>query len=87
MTPPFRNVDPLLEGLEPTRPAEALLVQRAGVIKMLQRSLEELHERRRQVAGAPAEPETVHQIKYWEEVLLWVQSQYGPDVILMKRAT
>jgi len=29
----------------------------------------------------------VREIKYWEEVLAWVQSQYGPDVILMKRGT
>jgi len=81
-TPPFRSVDPLVEGLEPTRPAEALLVQRTG----LRNSLGELHDHRRQVAGAPAEAETVREIKYWEEVLAWVQSQYGPDVILIRRA-
>ena len=86
-SPPFRNVDPLLEGLEPTRPAEALLVQRAGLIRILRNSLGELHDHRRQVAGAPAEAETVREIKYWEEVLAWVQSQYGPDVILMRRET
>src|SRR5207245_5101907 len=58
LTPPFRNVDPLLEGLEPTRPAEALLVQRAGLIRILRNSLGEQHDHRRQVARAPAEAET-----------------------------
>ena len=87
MTRPFRNFDPLLEGLEPTRPAEALLVQRAGLIRILRNALGELHDHRRLVAGAPAEAETVREIKYWEEVLAWVQSQYGPDVILIKRGT
>ena len=83
-TPPFRNVDPLLEGLEPTRPAEALLVQRAGLIRILRNSLGDLHDHRRQVAGTPAERETVHEIRYWDEVLLWVKDRQGLDVILMR---
>ena len=83
---PFRDLDALLEGLKPTRPVQALLVDRAGVIHILRCSLAELHEHRRQVAGTPAEPETVHQIKYWEEVLGWAKEQQGTDVVLMDRA-
>ena len=78
-SPPFRNVDPLLEGLEPPRPAEALLVRRAGLIRILRNALSELHDHRRLVAGAPAEAETVREIKYWEEVLAWVQSQRSEE--------
>src|SRR2546427_11730952 len=62
-SPPFRNVDPLLEGLEPPGPAEALLVRRAGLIRILRNSLGELHDHRRLVAGAPAEAETVREIE------------------------
>jgi hypothetical protein len=83
---PFRDVEALLEGLHPTRPVQAFLVHRAGLIHILRRSLTELHEHRRLVAGTPAEPQTAHEIKYWEEVLGWVKEQQGRDLILLSRA-
>lgn len=83
----FPDVDTLLDGLQPQRPAEALVVDRVGFIEVLRGSLMELHEHRRRVAGTPAELETVHRIKYWDAVLGWVKNQYGPDVILKDRIT
>jgi hypothetical protein len=80
-----RDVEALLEGLEPKTP-EALLVDRSGLIEALRRSLGELHEYRRSIAGTPAEPETVHQIKYWDEVLGWVKELQGRDLMLFSRA-
>lgn len=69
------------------RPVETLLVDRVGLIRLLQHSLSEFNERRRLVAGTPAEQETVARIKYWEEVLVWVRQQPGSDVIVMERTT
>ena len=83
----FSDVDTLLNGLRSKRPPEALIVDRVGLIELLQRSLMELHDHRRRVAGTPAEPETVHRIKYWDDILGWVKEQHGPEVILMERAT
>ena len=83
---PFRDVEALLEGLHPTGLVEALLVDRAGLIHILRRSLTEFHEHRRLVAGTPAELQTAHEIKYWEEVLGWAKEQQGTDVVLMDRA-
>lgn len=81
---PFRDVDALLEGLERKTPVEALLLDRRGLIDILKRSLAELHERRRRIAGTP-EQETVHQIRYWEEVLGWVKDRRDAELILMSR--
>ena len=83
----FPDVDTWLEGLRPKRPVEGLLVNRVGLIELLQSSLVELHEHRRRVARTPAEPETVHRIKYWDDILGWVKDQQGPDVILLERTT
>src|SRR5439155_5349036 len=65
----FPDVETLLEDLRPKRPVEGLLVNRVGLIELLQSSLVELHEHRRRAAGTPAEPETVHRIKYWDDIL------------------
>ena len=81
----FPDVDTLLQGLPPTRPVEGLVVDREGLIELLQRSLMDLHEHRRRVAGTPAEPETVHRIKYWDDVLGWMKEHYGPEVIVLER--
>ena len=83
---PFRDVEALLEGLEPETSLDALLVDRSGFIQALRDSLSELHEHRRRIAGTPAEPETVHRIKYWDEVLGWVKGLQGRDLILLSRA-
>ena len=73
----FPDVDTLLDGLRRERPVEALVVDRVGLIDLLRRSLTELHEHRRRVAGTPAEPATVHRIKYWDDVLGWLKEQHG----------
>ena len=67
------------------RPFEALLLDRVGLLQLLRRSLAELHEQRCRFAGAPADPEILHRITYWEGVLAWVKDLQGPDVILMSR--
>jgi hypothetical protein len=67
-------------------PVEALLFDRLGLIDILRRALFEMHERRRQVTGTPAEPEIVQRINHWQEVLAWVRSHGGPDLVLMNRA-
>ena len=84
---PFPDVHTLLDGLRPNRPAEALIVDRVGLIELLRRSLTELHEHRRHVAGTPAEPEMAHRIKYWDDVLGWLKEQRGREVIVVERAT
>ncbi len=84
---PFPDVDTLLNGLRSKRPAEALIVDRVGLIELLQRSLMELHEHRPRVAGTSAEPETVHRIKYWDAILGWVKEQQGSEVVLLERTT
>jgi len=83
----FPALDTLLDGLRPERPVEGLLVDRVGLIEVLKRSLMELHEHRRRVAGTPAEPYTVQRIKYWDDVLGWVKDQREPNVILLERTT
>ena len=77
--------DALLESLDADHPVEALILDRVGLIRILQRSLMELHEHRRLTTGTPAELDTVHLIKYWDAVLGWVKSQYGSDVVFMDR--
>jgi hypothetical protein len=64
---------------------EALVVERRGLIQILRRTCAELHERRQRVAGTTAEPDLVRQIKYWEDVLLWVKDQGGSELIVMSR--
>jgi hypothetical protein len=44
-----------------------------------------MHERRRQIAGTPEEPEMVQRINYWQEVLAWVRSHGGSELVLMNR--
>jgi len=83
----FPDVDTLLEDLRPSHPVEALVVDRVGLIEVLNHTLMDLHEHRRQVAGTPAESDTVHRIKYWDDILGWVKDQQGPDVILLERTT
>jgi hypothetical protein len=84
----FPDVDALLDDLRPrtTRPVEALLVHRMWLIEVLRRTLAELHERRRVLAGRPGESDTVQRIKYWEDVLAWVKQQGGRDVVVVDRA-
>jgi hypothetical protein len=75
----------LLESLDAKHPVEALILDRVGLIRILQRSLMELHEHRRLTTGTPAEPDTVQLIKYWDAVLGWVKTQYDRDLVLMSR--
>ncbi len=83
----FHDVDTLLEGLRPRRLVEALAVDRFELMELLRRSLTELHKHRRRVAGTAAEPETVHRIKYWDDILGCVKEQQGPELILIDRTT
>lgn len=78
-------VQALLESLNTDHPVEALILDRVGLIRILQGSLMELHEHRRLTTGTPAEPDTVQLIKYWDAVLGWVQAQHGSDVVFMNR--
>lgn len=78
-------VQALLHGLDTNPPAEALVLDSNRLIRVLQRSLMELHELRRQTAGTPDGKNTVQLIRYWDAVLGWVQSRHGGDVILMNR--
>ena len=81
----FPDVDALLDGLRPERPVEAMVVDRLGLIELLRRSLTELHDHRRRIAGTPAEPETVQRIRYLDDILGWLKEQQGPDIMLMSR--
>jgi hypothetical protein len=75
-----------LHGMESVRPAEALVLRRDGLIRILQNALFELHEQRRRLAGTPPEADTTHQIEYWQEVLAWVQDRRAADLVLMDRS-
>ena len=78
----FRDVDAVSEGVKSQAPVEALLLDRAELVKLLKRSLFELHGQRFQNAGTAAEADRARRIRYWEEVLGWVKSTQGQDVIL-----
>ena len=80
-----RDVEASREGPRPKPPLESLLLDRAGLIRLLKRSLFELHQNRDSVKGTSAEPETVQWINYWAEVLAWVKDQPGAEVILVGR--
>ncbi len=75
----------LLGSTTPSPPMEALVVERRGLIHILRRTCAELHEQRQRVAGTSAEADAVRQIKYWEDVLLWVKEQGGSELIVMSR--
>ena len=83
---PFRDVDPVSEGVKSQAPVEALLLDREELVKLLKRSLFELHGQRFQNVGAAAEADRAHGIRYWEEVLGWVKGMQGQDVILTMQA-
>lgn len=80
-----RGVHSILAGVTPSAPAEALLVQREGLIKVLERECAELHARRQRVTGTLFEAEMVQRTQYWADVLSWIKSQYADDVIVMRR--
>ena len=78
-------VQALLESLDAKHPVEALILDRVRLIRILQRSLAELHEHRRLTTGTLAEPDTTQLIKYWDAVLGWVKDQQGSDLVFMSR--
>jgi hypothetical protein len=55
------------------------------LIQILRRACAELHEQRQRVAGTPGQADAVQQIKYWEDVLLWVKDQGGSELVVMSR--
>jgi len=81
----LEGIEALLGSTTPSPPVEALVVERRGLTQILRRTCAELHEQRQRVAGALGEADAVRQIKYWEDVLLWVKEQGGSDLIVMKR--
>jgi hypothetical protein len=66
-------------------PAEALLLDRERLIRIIRDALFDLHEHRRRVAGTPAHPEVVQLLRYLDAVLGWAQEQPGRDVVLISR--
>lgn len=87
MSDQFKDPDASVAGQQSRPPVEALLVDRPGLIRILKRSLGELHEHRQRLAGTAVERETVGQIKYWAEVLDWVKGQEGADLMLVRKMT
>jgi len=81
------EIEALLGSTTPSPPVEALVVERRGLVQILRRTCAELHEQRQRVTGTPAEADAVRQIKYWEDVLLWVKDQGGSELIVMSRKT
>jgi hypothetical protein len=81
------EIEALLGSTTPSAPVEALVVEGRGLVQILRRTCAELHEQRQRVAGTPAEADVVRQIKYWEDVLLWVKDQGGSELIVMSRKT
>jgi len=81
----FDDLHALMSGPGPSAPAEALVVRRGGLVRILQHACWKLHEHRQRVAGMPVEREIVEQIKYWEDVLVWVKELGGGDLIFMNR--
>jgi len=81
------EIEALLGSTTPSPPVEALVLERRGLIQILRRTCAELHEQRQRVAGTPAEGDAVWQIKYWDDVLLWVKEQGGSELIVISRKT
>jgi hypothetical protein len=69
-----------------TSPTEALVLDRANLIRVLRQSLEEAHEHRRRVSGTPSEAAIVRLIRYWDAVLGWVKESGSPELVLMSRS-
>ena len=78
-------VEALLGGATAARPVEALAVDPRGLVVILDRYCQDLHERRRNVVGTAAEADTVHQVNYWSEVLAWIKCQYASELIVTRR--
>ena len=54
-----RGTQTILAGATPSTPAEALIVQGEGLVKLLERECAELHALRQKATGTPAEAEMV----------------------------
>jgi len=80
-----RGIHSILDDATPSAPAEALIVQSEGLIKMLERECAELHAQRQQATGTPVEAAMVRRTQYWSDVLSWVKGQYAGDVIVTRR--
>lgn len=79
------HLQTLLGGATAARPVEALVVEPRGLVVILDRHCQELHEQRRRSAGTPAEADTVQQANYWAEVLSWIKCQYANELIITTR--
>ena len=78
-------IESLLAGVTAARPIEALVVEPRGLVLILDRYCQELHEQRRRVTGTPAEADMVRQVNYWAEVLSWIKCQYSAELIVTRR--
>ena len=79
------DLETLLAARSDQDPVDALLVSGDGLARIFRRELAELHERRRLVAGTPAEAETLQAITYWQEALAWIQPHRRGDLVLSVR--
>ena len=80
-----RGIHSILDGATPSAPAEALIVQSEGLVKVLERECAELHARRQQVTGTLFEAEMVQRTQYWADVLSWIKCHHGDDMIVTRR--
>jgi hypothetical protein len=73
----FEDLDDLLDNLEPVLPAPGLRIQRAPLITLVQTALAELRDRRGSLTGSRLETDLEWDIRYWEDVLTWLQQERG----------
>jgi hypothetical protein len=73
----FESIDELLENVEPEGAPAGLRIQRAPLITLIQSALGELHDHRRSVVGTTLETDLEWNIRYWEEVLIWLTKEQG----------
>lgn len=73
----FESIDELLESVEPEGAPAGLRIQRAPLITLIKSALGELHDHRRSVVGTSLETDLEWNIRYWEEVLIWLKQEQG----------
>ena len=80
-------VEALLHGIDAKQPVEALVVDSARLIRVLQLALDELNNRRLNTPNFTGDPDIVGLIRYWDAVLGWVQGRHTADVVVTARRT
>ena len=64
---------------------EALVVDRASLVRVLRITLAELHARRLTTPQCTGESDIIESLRYWDEVFDWIKQQGGSEVVLMTR--